>query len=204
MNQYDIVVMVGCCLWSLIIHTYVVFFLIYSLVWHHCTWPVSWVAWTSLFSWFNIRHLLMKLLFGERLHFIWLPELTKLTSSESSWEMVLKLMLVQGYVYYSNIVLEWDNFNWVDTIWLLVQITLRIVGYHFSSWLIATLNLCLIYFKITWELAILLEHMHKKFETNQTKNKGGCQSERKVVTQNSKSDLPLTWLIASKRSLESP
>ena len=34
--------------------------------------------------------------------------------------------------------------------------------------------------------------MHKKFEINQTKIKGGCLSGRKVVThQNSKSDLPL-------------
>ena len=40
-------------------------------------------------------------------------------------------------------------------------------------------------------LAILLEHMHKKFELNRTKIKGGCQSVRKVVTHNSKSDLPL-------------
>ena len=65
--------------------------------------------------------------------------------------------------------------------------------YHFSSWLTATLNLCLIFFKITWALAILLEHMHKKFEKQQTKNKCGCQSGRKVVTHNSKSDLPLVW-----------
>ena len=28
-----------------------------------------------------------------------------------------------------------------------------------------------------------LEHMHKKFEINQTKIKGSCQSERKVVTR---------------------
>ena len=33
--------------------------------------------------------------------------------------------------------------------------------------------------------------MHKKFEIIQTKIKGGCQSGRKVVTHNSKSDLPL-------------
>jgi len=33
--------------------------------------------------------------------------------------------------------------------------------------------------------------MHKKFEINWTMTKGGCQSGRKVVTQNSKSDLPL-------------
>ena len=33
--------------------------------------------------------------------------------------------------------------------------------------------------------------MHKKFEINRTKIKGGCQSGRKVVTLNSKSDLPL-------------
>ena len=30
----------------------------------------------------------------------------------------------------------------------------------------------------TWALAILLEHMHKKFEINQTKIKGCCQSGR--------------------------
>ena len=70
----------------------------------------------------------------------------------------------------------------------LEAITLRIVGYHFSSWLTATLNLCLIYFKITWPLSILLEHMHKKFEINRTKIRVGCQLGRKVVTHNSKSD----------------
>ena len=45
--------------------------------------------------------------------------------------------------------------------------------------------------KSQWALAILLEHMHKKFEINRTKIKGGCQLARKVVTYNSKSDLPL-------------
>ena len=38
----------------------------------------------------------------------------------------------------------------------------------------------------------LLEHMHKKFEINQTNIKGSCQSGRKVVTLDSKSDLPVT------------
>ena len=33
--------------------------------------------------------------------------------------------------------------------------------------------------------------MNKKFEINQTKIKGGCQSGSTVVTHNSKSDLPL-------------
>ena len=33
--------------------------------------------------------------------------------------------------------------------------------------------------------------MYKKFEINQTKIKGGCQSGRKVVPHDSKSDLPL-------------
>ena len=33
--------------------------------------------------------------------------------------------------------------------------------------------------------------MHKKLEINQTKIKGGCQSGRKVVPYDSKSDLPL-------------
>ena len=39
--------------------------------------------------------------------------------------------------------------------------------------------------------------MYKKFEINQTKIKGGCQSGRKVVIQNSKSDLPLRLLQSS-------
>ena len=33
--------------------------------------------------------------------------------------------------------------------------------------------------------------MHKKFEIDRTKIKGSCQSGKKVVTHNSKSDLPL-------------
>ena len=33
--------------------------------------------------------------------------------------------------------------------------------------------------------------MHKKFEINQTNIKGGCQSGRKVLLLDSKSDLPL-------------
>ena len=33
--------------------------------------------------------------------------------------------------------------------------------------------------------------MHKKFEINRTKIKGGFQSGRKVVTHDSKSDIPL-------------
>ena len=42
---------------------------------------------------------------------------------------------------------------------------------------------------------MLLEHMHKEFEINRTKIKDGCQSGRKVVTHNSKSDLPLAALL---------
>ena len=38
---------------------------------------------------------------------------------------------------------------------------------------------------------MLIEHMHKKFEINRAKIKGGCQSGSKVVTHNSKSDLLL-------------
>ena len=37
--------------------------------------------------------------------------------------------------------------------------------------------------------------MHKKFKINQTKIKGGCQSGRKVITHDSKSDLPLETMI---------
>ena len=40
-------------------------------------------------------------------------------------------------------------------------------------------------------------HLHKKFDVNQTKIKGGCQSGRKVVSNNSKSDLPLVNLNGS-------
>ena len=36
-----------------------------------------------------------------------------------------------------------------------------------------------------------LAHMHKKFEINWTKIKGSFQSGRKVVTHDTKSDLPL-------------
>ena len=45
----------------------------------------------------------------------------------------------------------------------------------------APLNLCLIYPKFIWALVKLSEHMHKKFEVNRTKIKGGCQSERKAA-----------------------
>ena len=69
------------------------------------------------------------------------------------------------------------------------------MGYHFNSRLTATLNLCLIYFKTTLALAILLEHMHKKFEINRTKIKSVCQSGRKAVTHKSKSDFPLTSIV---------
>ena len=50
----------------------------------------------------------------------------------------------------------------------------------------------LIYFKFIWALAKLSEHMHKKFEINCTKIKGGSLSGRKIVTHNSKSDLLLS------------
>ena len=36
--------------------------------------------------------------------------------------------------------------------------------------------------------------MHKKLEINRTKIKGGCKSGIKVVTHNSKSDLPLDYI----------
>ena len=39
---------------------------------------------------------------------------------------------------------------------------------------------------------------YKKFEINRTKIKGSCQSERKVVTNDSKSDLPLASLLDIK------
>ena len=42
------------------------------------------------------------------------------------------------------------------------------MGYHFSSQLKATLNLCLIYTKITWGISTLSKHIHKKFKANRT------------------------------------
>ena len=42
-----------------------------------------------------------------------------------------------------------------------------------------------------------MEHMHKKFEINQTKIKGGCQSGRKVVPDDHKSDLPLVYTLSA-------
>ena len=44
--------------------------------------------------------------------------------------------------------------------------------------------------------------MHKKFEINWTNIKGGCQSERKVVNHNCKSDLPLAQELLNLNSLE--
>ena len=44
--------------------------------------------------------------------------------------------------------------------------------------------------------------MHKKFEINKTKIKGGCESERKAVTHKSKSDLPLGFSTFKNRFLE--
>ena len=41
--------------------------------------------------------------------------------------------------------------------------------------------------------------MHKKFEINRTKIKGGCQSGRKGVPHNSMSDLPLALFTACQR-----
>ena len=43
--------------------------------------------------------------------------------------------------------------------------------------------------------------MHKKFEINRTKIKGSCQSGRKKVTHNSKSDLPLVFNKKNKRTI---
>ena len=40
--------------------------------------------------------------------------------------------------------------------------------------------------------------MHKKFEINETNIKGGCQSGRKVVPHDSKSDLPLVGELVYK------
>ena len=46
--------------------------------------------------------------------------------------------------------------------------------------------------------------MYRKFEINQTKIKGSCQSERKVVIHNSKSYLPLVTLLIMLRFPDLP
>ena len=46
--------------------------------------------------------------------------------------------------------------------------------------------------------------MHKKFEMNRTKIKGGCQSGRKVVAHKSKSDSPLLSEIPTSMTKSSP
>ena len=46
--------------------------------------------------------------------------------------------------------------------------------------------------------------MHKKFDINRSKIKGGCQSGRKLVTHDSKSDLPLqikTFLFKARNEI---
>ena len=45
--------------------------------------------------------------------------------------------------------------------------------------------------------------MHKKFEINRIKIKGGCQSGRKVVPHDSKSDLPLSGIHEEKHNFSS-
>ena len=50
----------------------------------------------------------------------------------------------------------------------------------------------------------LLNHMHKKFEINQTKIKGGCQSGRKAVAHKSKSDLLLLSEVPTSMTKSSP
>ena len=77
-----------------------------------------------------------------------------------------------------------------DIHYLQRQITLRTMGYHFSCRLTATLNLCPIYLKLLVHV-LQCGQCSWDFQVNQTKNEGGCQSGRKLVPHDSKSDLPL-------------
>ena len=45
--------------------------------------------------------------------------------------------------------------------------------------------------QVRYKTRLSVKHIHKKLEINQTKIKGGCQSGRKVIPKDSKSDLPL-------------
>ena len=75
---------------------------------------------------------------------------------------------------------------------------LWVTGYHFSSRLTATLSLCLIYFKITWAL---YEPYYENTYTRSVRYIGQrlrvavSREEKKVVTYNSKSDLPLATYV---------
>ena len=83
--------------------------------------------------------------------------------------------------------------------------TIRIVGHSFSARLTATLNLCQIYLKLFVHMLSQYGQCLCDFEVNHTKIKGGCQSGRKVVPHDSKSDLPLavqqelSWILQSSQ-----
>ena len=65
------------------------------------------------------------------------------------------------------------------------------MGYKLSSQLTATINLCPIYLKRLVHVLLLYDKCSYDFKVNQIKIKGGCQLGSKMVTHNSKSDLPL-------------
>ena len=50
-------------------------------------------------------------------------------------------------------------------------------------------------------LTTLSDQMDKKFELNQTKVKGGCQSYTKAAYQDSKNDLPLEYFLWKFRQI---
>ena len=91
----------------------------------------------------------------------------------------LKSLLQISHMYF--FILSWTDASWNSKAVFppkLEAFCFRIQFCSFSSRLTTPPNLCL----ITRALAISLEHMHKKFEINRSKIKGGCQSGRKVVT----------------------
>ena len=71
------------------------------------------------------------------------------------------------------------------------------MGYQFSSQLTPTLNLCMIYFKITWALAILLEHIHTNADAICSAN-FFFASEKKKSLAKSKISPAKTWFYLVK------
>ena len=68
---------------------------------------------------------------------------------------------------------------------------------NFSNYCTAQSNLCLIYLKLTWAIATLSVHMHKKFEVNRTKIKGRVSIRNKSC----RLDFKQKYLLSNKKKL---
>ena len=80
---------------------------------------------------------------------------------------------------------------------LMAQFFFTVIRYLMKHYLKLSKNLADVQHgaKTTWALAILLEHMHKKFEVNRTKIKGGRQLRTKAAPKESRNNLALAILL---------